>query len=120
MLKGRILSFKYAFTGLWTLVRTQPNARIHAIATIVVIVTGVYFQVARDEWLWLAAAIGGVWVSEAFNTALEFLTDLVSPDHHPLAGHAKDVAAGAVLIAALTAIVIAAIIFGPYFLGVIH
>lgn len=114
MLKKRIASFGFAFKGLGTLVRTQPNARIHLLATAVVVVAGCYFPLSTFEWLWLIGAIGSVWVTEALNTALEFLTDLVSPDHHPLAGHAKDVAAAAVLIAAVAAVVIGLMIFVPH------
>lgn len=107
-------SFKYAFKGLWTLVRTQPNARIHLVASAIVIGAGFFLGVSRNEWLWLTVAMGSVWVTEAMNTALEFITDLVSPEYHPLAGHTKDVAAGAVLLAAFMAIIIACLVFGPY------
>ena len=107
-------SFGFAFKGLATLIRTQPNARIHLLATLVVVVAGCIFPLQTHEWLWLIGAMAGVWIAEALNTALEFLTDLVSPDHHPLAGHAKDVAAGAVLLAAITAVVIGLIIFVPH------
>jgi len=114
MLKKRIASFGFAFKGLKTLVRTQPNARIHLLATLVVISAGCYFPLPPSEWLWLVLAIAGVWVTEALNTSLEFLTDLVSPDYHPLAGHAKDVAAAAVLISAIAAVLIGLLIFLPY------
>jgi diacylglycerol kinase (ATP) len=68
------------------------------------------------EWCWMTLAIIGVWLAEALNTAIEFLTDLVSPEFHPLAGKAKDVAAGAVLIAAIGAVVIGMFVFGPHLL----
>jgi diacylglycerol kinase (ATP) len=68
------------------------------------------------EWCWMTLAIIGVWLAEALNTAIEFLTDLVSPEFHPLAGKAKDVAAGAVLIAAIGAGVIGMFVFGPHLL----
>ncbi len=114
MLKKRLASFGFAFKGLKTLVRTQPNARIHLLATVVVVLAGWYFPLRTHEWLWLIGAMAGVWVTEALNTALEFLTDLVSPDYHPLAGHAKDVAAAAVLLAALAAVLIGLLIFLPH------
>lgn len=114
-LEKRIRSFGYAFKGIAILIKTQPNAQIHAVATVLVVGSGFLLEVSRNDWLALILAIGMVWVAEAVNTAIEFLTDLASPDHHPLAGKAKDVAAGAVLIAAITAIVIAVIVFVPYF-----
>ena len=93
---------------------SQQNAWIHAIATVAVTVAGFYFGLARSEWCWVTLAIVAVWTAEAFNTAIEFLTDVASPEFHPLAGKAKDVAAGAVLISAIGAAVIGAIIFSPY------
>lgn len=113
-LQKRIRSFGYAFKGIATLIRTQPHAKIHALATVVVVGAGFLLEVNRMEWLALTFAIGIVWITEAVNTAIEFLTDLASPDYHPLAGKAKDVAAGAVLIAAFVAIIIAGIVFVPY------
>lgn len=113
MLKKRIASFKYAFNGIALLVKTQANARFHLLATAVVIVAAWYLEASALEWAMLALTIGAVLAAEGFNTALEFLTDLVSPDYHELAGKTKDVAAGAVLITAFVAIAVAACIFGP-------
>ena len=81
-----------------------------------VIGLGVYCRITRLEWALLALAVAGVWTAELLNTAIEALTDLVSPAWHPLAGKAKDVAAGAVLLAALGALVVGALVFGPYLL----
>ena len=108
-----VASFGNALRGLRTLLATQANARIHAVATVLVIAAGFWFALTRMEWCAVVAAIGLVWTAEGLNTALEFLTDLVSPEHHPLAGKAKDVAAGAVLAASIAAAAIGAIIFGP-------
>ena len=116
-LAGRVASFGYALRGLWTLIATQANARIHAVATVLVIGAGFWCALTRLEWCAVLAAIGLVWIAEGLNTALEFLTDLVSPEQHPLAGKAKDVAAGAVLAACIAAAAIGAIIFGPRLLG---
>jgi diacylglycerol kinase len=110
---GRLASFGYAGRGLVTLLASQPNARIHAVATLLVIGAGFWCGLARLEWCAVIAAIGLVWIAEGLNTALEFLTDLVSPEHHPLAEKAKDVAAGAVLAASIAAVAIGAIIFLP-------
>jgi diacylglycerol kinase len=87
--------------------------RVHAVATVVVAGLGFYYQLSRLEWAVVALAVAGVWAAELFNTALEALTDLVSPGFHPLAGKAKDIAAGAVLLAALGAIVVGLLVFGP-------
>lgn len=113
-LQKRVKSFGYAFKGIATLVKTQPHARIHLLATVVVVGSGFLLEISRTDWLALVLAIGMVWVAEAVNTAVEFLTDLASPEYHPLAGKAKDVAAGAVLLAAFAAIAIAVIVFTPY------
>lgn len=111
---ARAASFRHAFRGLTTLFCTQSNIWLHAFATVVVVVAGFLCGLSRFEWLWVVAAIGGVWTAEAFNTALEFLADAVSTDRHPLIGKAKDVAAAAVLVAAVGAAVIGALIFWPH------
>jgi diacylglycerol kinase (ATP) len=80
---------------------------------VVVIGLGFYFNINRTEWALVALAVGTVWSAELANTAIEALTDLVSPEYHPLAGKAKDVAAGAVLLAAFAALVVGALIFAP-------
>jgi diacylglycerol kinase len=113
-IQTRIRSFGYALKGIVTMLRSQAHAKIHLVATLVVIGTGIYFQVSAGEWCILILAIALVWVAEALNTAIEFLTDLVSPDEHPLAGKAKDVAAGAVLIAAIASICMGIIVFYPH------
>lgn len=113
MLEKRVASFRYAFKGIAILFKSQPNARIHLAVAVAVIVAGCYFRIALQEWILLVLTIGSVLVAEGFNTALEFLTDLVSPDYHELAGKTKDVAAGAVLIAAFAAVGVGLLIFGP-------
>ena len=112
-LNRRIKSFGYALTGIKLFFKTQHNARIHALATLVVIVLGIFLRVNMNEWCWLIAAIALVVVSEMLNTAIEFLTDLVSPNFHVQAEKIKDVAAGAVLVAAIAAASIGIIIFLP-------
>ncbi len=116
-LKKRAASFRYAFQGLVDLFKTQPNARIHAASALLVICAGVYFHLSRLEWAAIFGCIALVLSLEAVNTALEYLTDLVSPDHHPLAGKAKDVAAAAVLLAAIGAVLVGLNIFLPKFLA---
>jgi diacylglycerol kinase (ATP) len=93
--------------------RSEVHLRFHAVATVVVIGLGFYFHISRIEWALVALAVGTVWTAELVNTAVEALTDLVSPEYHPLAGKAKDVAAGAVLLAAFAAVVVGTLIFAP-------
>ena len=95
---------------------SQHNAWIHAAATIVAVAAGFYLQLTKAEWCWIILAIISVWTAEALNTAFEFLTDVASPEFHPLAEKAKDVAAGAVLITAIGSVLLGILIFGPYLL----
>jgi diacylglycerol kinase len=112
-IKGRKASFSYAFKGLRTMLIAEPNARLHLMATIVAVGAGLFFRVSNSEWLFIILAIALVWITEAANTAMESLVDLVSPEYHDLAGRAKDCAAAAVLIAAFFAIAVAGFIFIP-------
>jgi diacylglycerol kinase (ATP) len=109
----RIKSVGFAFQGITTFFKTQHNAWIHAFAAIVTISLGFVLKLSLNEWCWIVVAIALVFISEMLNTAIEFLTNLVSPEFHPLAKKVKDVAAAAVLIAAFTAIVIGITIFLP-------
>jgi diacylglycerol kinase len=118
-LTGRLRSFAHAFRGIATLLGTQPNARIHALATIAVVAVGMLFRLSLAEWTLIALAILCVWMAEALNTSIEFLVDLASPEVHPLAGKAKDVAAAAVLIAASGSVVVGALVFAPHVLRVL-
>ena len=112
-LRRRLAAFGYAFAGIRLLLTTQVHAWIHLAATVAVVVAGFALEVSRIEWGLLIMAIGTVWTAEGINTAIEFTVDLASPEHHKLAGQAKDVAAGAVLLAALAAAGIGAIVFLP-------
>jgi diacylglycerol kinase (ATP) len=112
---ARLRSFVYAGRGIWTLLESQHNAWIHAVATVLVVGLGVGLRIQRLEWAALLLAMVSVWTAEAFNTALEFLSDAASSEFHPLIGKAKDVAAGAVLICALGALAIGLLVFAPYF-----
>ena len=113
----RLKSLAHALRGLDRIVRTQPNARLHLLAAALVCAAGVYFGLGRAEWLWISVAIVLVWSAEAFNTALEQLADALHPALHPGIGRAKDVAAAAVLIAALGAMVIGLLVFVPHLAG---
>lgn len=113
MLKKRIQSFKFAFNGIWLLIQSELNFKIHLAFTLLVLAGGFFFKVNTTEWCLLLLAVGMVLMAEGMNTAIEFLTNLVSPDYHELAGKTKDVAAGAVLITAICAAAIGFLIFLP-------
>lgn len=110
----RLKSFVYAWKGIDSFLRKEHNAWIHCTAVVVVTVAGFAFGISRMEWVAVIGCFGMVLTAEAFNTAIERLVNLVSPDYHPIAGDVKDVAAGAVLICAVAAAVIGVIIFSPY------
>ncbi|SRR5258708_30707530 len=117
---GRFIAgFGYAFRGLWYALRTQRNARFHLVAAIIVTVAGVLLHLSGLEFALLYVAIASVFVAEMFNTVFEICVDLAKPEYHPLAGVAKDVAAGAVLLSAILAIVIGLFIFGPHLLALL-
>ena len=102
------------------MVQSQRNARIHAVATILAVAAGMLARISPTEWVLIVLAVLCVWATEALNTSIEFLVDLVSPDLHPLAAKAKDVAAGAVLVAAIGSLIVAVLVFGPHILNLIE
>lgn len=110
----RLKSFQYAFKGLFHLLRKEHNARIHLCVLLLVFLAGWYFEIKRYEWIAVLLCMALVMSLEAMNTAIERLTDLASPEYHPLAGQAKDVAAAAVLWAAIFAVIIGCYVFFPY------
>lgn len=112
-MRARLRSLRCAFAGLAYLVRTQPNARIHAVASVVVIALGALLRLGVHDWCWLVAAMTMVWSAEAINTALECLADFVTSEQCPLIGHAKDAGAASVLCAAAGASVIGLLVLGP-------
>jgi diacylglycerol kinase (ATP) len=114
---ARVRSFADAAAGLCHVFATQTNARIHAVATLLVVGCGFFFGLIAVEWALVIGAIALVWTAEALNTAVESVADLASPERHPLAGRAKDAAAGAVLVASIGAALIGMCIFGPKILA---
>jgi diacylglycerol kinase len=106
-------SFGYAFEGLATIVRTQPNFWVHVFAACLALVLGVLLHLSPGELAIVVLSITLVLVVESVNTGIETMCDLISPAHHPLIKRAKDVSAAAVLIAAAGAVVIALLLFGP-------
>ena len=110
----RAKSFTYAGRGIWIFLKTTHNAWLHTLALVIVVILGFYFNITHVEWTVLVLVCGLVLAAEAFNTAIEIDIDLTSPEYHPYARDTKDVAAGAVLISAMTALIVGIIIFGHY------
>jgi len=111
--RSRARSFRYAFEGWWHVIRTQQNAWIHALVSVAVAVVGLWLRLPAWDWAVIILAIALVWAAEFFNTALEVIVDLASPQKNHLAKTSKDVGAAAVLIAASAAVLIGLLILGP-------
>ena len=112
-IKDRARSFGYAFKGLGYALKTEHNLWIHSLLALAAIAFGLWLEITPTEWLFVISAIGFVIVSELFNSSIEILVDLISPEQNTKAGLIKDISAGAVLLSAITAALIGLIIFGP-------
>jgi len=112
-IRKAIRSFRYAGAGIYSLFRYENNAKIHLLAAFAVFAAGIYLKISGAEWCIIVIQIVLVWAAEAFNTAIEKLADLVSPDYHPTIKVVKDVAAAGVLLLAISAIIVGGIIFLP-------
>jgi len=113
-LQSRAHSFRYAFHGFWFVLRTQKNAWIHAVVSILVFLLAFWLQLDRRDWAIIIIAVTMVWTSEFINTSLEAVVDLASQQqNNHLARVGKDVGASAVLIAAMSAVLIGLLILGP-------
>jgi diacylglycerol kinase len=110
---SRAHAFQHAFRGWWYVIHTQHNAWLHAVASTLVMLMAWWLHLPAIEWGVLLLTIALVWTAEFINTALEAVVDLASPDQHPLAKVGKDVGAAAVLIAAITSILVGLLILGP-------
>jgi len=106
-------AFGHAFSGLFFALRTQRNLPIHLSVAAGVVALGVWLGLSTTQWAILALTIGSVLAAELLNSSLEVVVDMVSPDYHPLAKRAKDVAAGAVLLAAMVSVLVGLLILGP-------
>lgn len=106
-------SFKAAFEGIHSTYKREQNIKIHTIVAILVIIAGIVFKIDYIEWLVCLVLIGFVLMAEFFNTAIEYVVDLASPNIHPLAKAAKDTASAGVLMMAIIAAVIGCVIFIP-------
>jgi diacylglycerol kinase len=113
-LRGRGRSFFHAGSGLVRLVREEKNAQVHLLATLVVAVAGAWVRLSAMEWSTIVLCIVMVWAAEAANSALERVADVVSKEHHPMIGAAKDFAAAAVLVVALGAALVGGLVFYPH------
>ena len=110
---SQLSSFRLAFFGIISAVKKERNLRIHLCFTAIVILLGFLFNISIQDWMFISFAIGLVICMELMNTALERVVDLVTEEYHPLAKQAKDIAAGAVLFAAIIALIIGMFVFGP-------
>jgi undecaprenol kinase len=106
--------FACAWAGVMAAVKEEVHMRIHIALAVVAIIAAAIFHISRMEWLILLLTIGSVIALELINTAIERVVDLVTADFHPLAKAAKDIAAGAVLVAAVVAVIVGITIFLPY------
>lgn len=109
-----ILSFKYAFEGLYDAFKEEPNLKFHFAFALLVIAAGFYFQINTLDWIIITIMIGLVLTLELTNTAIEAIVDSFTPEQHPRAKYAKDIGAAAVLITVITSVVVGLIIFLPY------
>jgi diacylglycerol kinase len=112
--KGNLISsLRHAFEGLRYVLLIERNARVHLAVAVLVILVSFWLELSRVEWSLMIIAISLVFVGEMLNTVVEITIDLITLDHHPLAKHAKDVAAGAILFSAFAAAMLGLIILGP-------
>jgi diacylglycerol kinase len=110
----RLKSFRSAFSGIAMLLRYEHNARIHLFILIIVLLAGLFLRISSSDWIAIVFASGLVFISECFNTAVEYLSDVVSPEYNEKIKSAEDVAAAGVLISAIIAVIIGVIVFLPY------
>jgi diacylglycerol kinase (ATP) len=113
-------SFRFAAQGIVDLFRFENNAKVHLLIAVVVLILGVWLHLSLVEWALIITQIGLVWAAEAVNTAIEKLCDFVSPGIHPQIKAIKDLASGAVLILALTAVVTGLLILGNRLLDLLN
>ncbi len=114
-ISGRLKSVYYAFNGAIKLITTEHSIMVQFSIAIVMVIAGFYFNITKTEWLFQMLAIGLVMSVEGLNTAVEKVADFIHPDYHERIGFIKDISAGAVVFAALTAVVIGLIIYVPKF-----
>lgn len=111
---GRIRAGGYAFKGALLLIRTEASIQIQFGIAILVTLAGLYFNITPTQWIFQTIAIGLIMTAEGLNTAIEEIADFVHPDFHNKIGFIKDIAAGAVFIAAVSAVIVGCFIYLPY------
>ena len=116
--KKQMRSFKFAWKGIMTCAGHEQNITFHLLTALVVVMAGIFFGITRAEWLAVIICIGIVITAELFNSAIERLVDMVSPQWQSIAGEVKDIAAGAVLVTAIAAAIVGLIVFVPYLLNI--
>jgi diacylglycerol kinase len=114
-----LVGFRYAFRGVWYMLRTQRNMQVHCLIGACAVALGSFLALARWEWLALILTITLVLFAEGVNTAIEAAVDVATSEYHPYAKIAKDAAAGAVLICAVGAVVVGCVVFLPHLLPII-
>ncbi|WP_144511125.1 diacylglycerol kinase family protein [Bacillus sp. FJAT-22090] len=112
-------SFIYAFQGVIHVVKTEQNFRFHILAAVVVLIAGMLTGLSKWEWIIVVMLICGMFMIELVNASIERVVDLASPELHPLAKQAKDIAAGACLVYAFCTAIVGLIIFIPKWSGII-
>ena len=118
-IRKALRSFQFAGFGIFSLFRHENNARIHLIAALLVVAMSILLRLSSLEWCLVVIQVGLVWAAEAFNTSIEKLADVVSPEYHPTIKVVKDLAAAGVLILSLSAVIIGGIIFIPKLLALV-
>lgn len=113
-MRDRLRSFGFAFRGIWTMLTTQMNARIHLVVLAMVLVLGFLVDLSNGEWIAVSLAVAMVLAAEAMNSALEFLADHTAPEWHDSVQKAKDLAAASVLLAAAGAFAVGLLVFIPH------
>ena len=112
-IRKRLASFKFAFSGLRSLFKHEHNSRLHLLAALLVIAMGFILGISRTEWMILVIIIAMVFITEILNSAIESLADYVSPEYNSIIKRVKDYCAAAVLISAITSVIVGLIIFLP-------
>jgi len=112
-LSNRIKSVGYAFKGAFYLLKTESSIKIQFLIAIAVTIAGFYYDISKTEWLFQIGFIGLVMSIEGINTAIEYLSDFIHPEHHKSIGRIKDIAAGAVFIASFAAVIAGIVIYFP-------
>lgn len=111
--KKKSIGFSYAFNGIKEVIKMERNFQIHLISATLVIIIGIFLNISLVEWLIITLTIGLVLIAELINSAIEQIIDYIKPDRHPTAKLIKDIGAGAVLVAAIIAVIVGLIVFMP-------